>query len=287
MLIKQLKKIAGKNGLVDINQLTAGGIVTLLKAYRTALKTGYNPIDAEMEQGGLFVNRELRNQFTTSTSRLPNNYYTLEITADELDAIEKYVSDKNNNKFSFLNENCTASASNIWNTALFDKPELHVKANYSGFMVDPVSLYVELGLMRNKTGLEGYGGTDFVPRTLAYKTESKDGGSSQDGKSKTVKKANTLTVKGKTATVKYNVLKKKGKTLKRSSVLTVKNAKGTVTYKKLSGKAKIKIIKKNGNVTVGKGLKKGLYKVKVKVSASGNAQYKSGSKTVIFKIKVK
>lgn len=211
----------------------------------------------------------------------------MEITADELEGIKKYLADKKNNEFSELANNCTTVATTIWNTALFDKPELHVKANYTGFANEPISLYVELGFMRSKTELEGYGGWDFAPSTLAFKTESKESDASKDSKSVTVKKANTMTVKGKTAVVKYNVLKKTSKTLKRSKVLTVKNAKGTVTYKKLSGKAKIKIIKKNGNVTVSKGLKKGLYKMKVKVSASGNAQYKSASKTVTFKIKVK
>ena len=50
---------------------------------------------------------------------------------------------------------------------------------------------------------------------------------------------------------------------------------------------KIVINSKTGNITVKKGLKKGTYKVKVKVTAAGNTDYKKVTKTVTFKIKVK
>ena len=48
-----------------------------------------------------------------------------------------------------------------------------------------------------------------------------------------------------------------------------------------------KINKTTGKVTVKKGLKKGTYKIKVKVSAAGDNNYKSGNKTVTLTIKVK
>lgn len=101
------------------------------------------------------------------------------------------------------------------------------------------------------------------------------------------KAANTLAVKAKTKTVKYKTVKKKTVTVKRKDVLTVSKNKGTVTYAKASGNKKITINKKTGNVTVKKGLKKGTYKVKVKVTAAGNNTYKKVTKTVTFKIKVK
>lgn len=104
---------------------------------------------------------------------------------------------------------------------------------------------------------------------------------------KTVKKPNTLTVKGKTATVKYSKLKKKNQTLKVEKVMTVSNAKGAVSYKKSSGNGKITINKKTGKITVKKGLKKGTYKVKIKVKAAGNSNYNAATKTVTVKIKVK
>ena len=46
------------------------------------------------------------------------------------------------------------------------------------------------------------------------------------------------------------------------------------------------INKKTGKVTIKKGLKKGSYKVKVKITAAGNQIYKKATKTVVFKIKV-
>ena len=100
------------------------------------------------------------------------------------------------------------------------------------------------------------------------------------------KAANPLTVKVKTATIKYKAVKKKTQTLARTRVLTVSKNQGKVTYRKLSGNKKI-LISKAGKVTVKKKLKKGTYKVKAKVSAAGNAYYKAGSRTVTFRIKVR
>ena len=100
---------------------------------------------------------------------------------------------------------------------------------------------------------------------------------------KKAKKANTLTVKGKTAKVKYG----KKATLKVSKVLTIKKAKGKKTFVKKSGKTQITISKKTGKVTVKKGLKKGTYKVKVAVTAAGNDSYKAKTVIKTFKIKVK
>lgn len=60
-----------------------------------------------------------------------------------------------------------------------------------------------------------------------------------------------------------------------------------MTYKKVKGNKKISINKKTGRITVKKGLKKGTYKVKIKVRAAGTSKYRSGSKTVVVKVKVK
>ena len=61
-----------------------------------------------------------------------------------------------------------------------------------------------------------------------------------------------------------------------------------MTYKKVKGSRKITINAKTGKVTVRKGLKKGTYKVKVKVTAAG-IKYKAAplTKAVTFKVKVK
>ena len=101
------------------------------------------------------------------------------------------------------------------------------------------------------------------------------------------KAVNTLKVKAKTVTVKYKQLKKKTQTVKRSKAISISGAKGTVTYVKASGNKKISVNKKTGKITVRKKLKKGTYKLKVKVKAAGNSRYKSVTKKVTVKIKVK
>lgn len=100
-------------------------------------------------------------------------------------------------------------------------------------------------------------------------------------------KENTLSVKAKKVKVKFATLKKKKVTIKRAKALTVKNAKGKVTYKKTKGSKKITVNKKTGKITIKKGLKKGTYKIKIKVTAAGNGEYAAASKTVTVKITVK
>ena len=111
----------------------------------------------------------------------------------------------------------------------------------------------------------------------------------------TVKAANPMKLKAKKIAVAYKSLKKKSKIIKRAKLFTVKNAKGKLSYKlaaskrgKKSFKKMFRVNKKTGKLLVKKGLKRGTYKVKVKVKAAGNAKYKvSGWKSVIFKIRVK
>ena len=110
------------------------------------------------------------------------------------------------------------------------------------------------------------------------------------------KAANPLKMKGKTAAVKYKKIRKKAQTLKTTKVIKFKKkGQGKMAYKlvsakkgKKSFKKYFKVNKKNGKVKIIKGLKKGTYKVKVKVKAAGNANYKaSGWNNVTFKVKVK
>lgn len=103
---------------------------------------------------------------------------------------------------------------------------------------------------------------------------------------KLAKKANPITVKAKKVTVKYAKVKKKKQTVAAKKAFTVSKAQGKVTYKKLSGNKKI-TINSSGKITVKKKLKKGTYKLKVRVTAAGNTKYKAGSKTVTVTIKVK
>lgn len=108
------------------------------------------------------------------------------------------------------------------------------------------------------------------------------------------KAANPMKVKAGKETIKYKKLRKKAKVIKRSKLLRVRKAQGKVTYTlaaakkgKKSFKKFFKIGRKSGNVKVRKGLKKGTYKLKVKVKAAGNKTYKAATKTVTLKIKVK
>ncbi|MDO4538706.1 MAG: hypothetical protein Q4B54_11130, partial [Coriobacteriales bacterium] len=100
------------------------------------------------------------------------------------------------------------------------------------------------------------------------------------------KKANTITVKVKKPTVKYAKLKKKAQTILAKNAFVVSKAQGKVTYKRISGNKKI-TINSAGKITLKKGLKKGTYKVRVKVTAAGTTAYKAGAKTVTLSIKVK
>ncbi|MBQ6496910.1 MAG: hypothetical protein IJI74_07065 [Firmicutes bacterium] len=103
-----------------------------------------------------------------------------------------------------------------------------------------------------------------------------------------LKEANPLEVKGKTYKVKYSKLKKKTKKLKVSKVIrTISPGEGTITYEKSKGKKKITINKKTGKVTIKKGMKRGTYKVIVKVKAAGNDYYLPAEQIVTFRIKIK
>lgn len=150
--------------------------------------------------------------------------------------------------------------------------------NTSGYKTATVNTFKE-ALEAAQTALKKEDATteELTSADAALKT-AKDG--------LVLKDAQPMTVKAKTATVKYAKVKKKAQKLAASKVVTVSKQQGKVTYKKLSGNKKITIAS-NGKVTVKKGLKKGTYKVKVKVTAAGNDNYKAGSKTVTFKIKVK
>ena len=103
------------------------------------------------------------------------------------------------------------------------------------------------------------------------------------------KAANPLAIKGKTVVLKYKNVKKKNHYLVISKALAFEgNGQGKLSYVKVSGNRKIAINKKTGKILVKKGAKKGIYKIKVKVKAGGDVNYKpSAWKTVTFKIRVK
>ncbi len=113
-------------------------------------------------------------------------------------------------------------------------------------------------------------------------------------KPKTVKKANTLTVKAKKITVNAKAVKNK-KVTKKS--LTISKAKGKVSVviskitksgKKVSAKVAKKFkLNSKGYLTIGKGTKKGKYKITAKITAKGNSNYKPKTVTKTITVKIK
>ena len=148
-------------------------VSTVAQMYMITKATGKSPANGHSE-GGMDINREIFNQFRRDDSQMPNNYYSIYITADELACMKQYLSDPSNNYYSIFAKNCSTGAIDVWNATLFDKPELHLTANYTGFASDPQSLYFELGLLRLKVWLDGEGGTDFYPRTVRNKVPLAD-----------------------------------------------------------------------------------------------------------------
>jgi|GEM_PF-2779878 len=129
---------------------------------------------------------------------------------------------------------------------------------------------------------EGYVWTDgtTAPKTIKWKIN---------------KAANPLKCKGRNAKVKYIKLKKSAQKLKAARVIKfIRKGRGNMNYSIASAKKggkdfrkKFAINKKNGKVTVKKGLKKGKYIVRIKVKAAGNANYKKSTvKTVKATIRV-
>jgi len=112
---------------------------------------------------------------------------------------------------------------------------------------------------------------------------------------KVTKGTNPMKLKAKTVTIKRSKIKKKTQTIKRAKLIAVSKAQGKQTYKLVSAKKGktsfnkyFKVNSKNGNVTVKKGLKKGTYKVRVKVKAAGNRNYNPSSwKNVTSTVRVK
>lgn len=112
---------------------------------------------------------------------------------------------------------------------------------------------------------------------------AKNNGAQASVKIKVIKKNQSMTVKSAVKTVKYTKVKKSAQTV---APITVKNAKGSVKYSKASGSAKLTVNSK-GKITVKKGTKKGTYTAVIKVTAAGNAQYNSCTKSVKVTVKVK
>lgn len=106
------------------------------------------------------------------------------------------------------------------------------------------------------------------------------------------KAANLMTVQNKTVKVKESKLKKKKQVIKCSESMGICTAVGKLQFKlekvnKKKFKKYFKVNANNGKITIKKGLKKGTYKLKINVTAAGNANYLAASRQVTVTIKVK
>ena len=106
------------------------------------------------------------------------------------------------------------------------------------------------------------------------------------------KVSNSMTAQGKTVKIKASKLKKKKQVIKPTKSLRICNAVGDLKFKlagvnKKKFKKYFKVNAKNGNITVKKGLKKGKYKLKIDITAAGNANYLAGTKSITVTVRVK
>ncbi len=158
-------------GEVDTDMAFNGLVGTFAKIIKDSREYGENPANGH-SIGGICIDREIYNQFRSNNTQLPNNYYSVDITAEEFERMKAYLANPENNYYSIFTMNCGTGVTKLWNTILSDKPELNLKANYTGVSTEPESLNINIGLLTAKDLLSDYdgeGGVNFIPRTLAHK----------------------------------------------------------------------------------------------------------------------
>ena len=96
----------------------------------------------------------------------------------------------------------------------------------------------------------------------------------------------TMKVSAKKVTLKAGSVRKKTRTIIRKKAFRVSNAAGKVTYRKIKGNGKV-TVSSRGKITVRKGLKRGTYRIRVRVRAAGDDNHKAGSKIVTVRIRIK
>jgi len=190
----------------------------------------------------------------------------------------------------------------------FDTIPIQAAVGMSDIPIDPLPSKTYTGSphtqdlsMIKHGGAEFDEGTDY---TVSYKNNTNAGTASVifTGKGKVVgsvtktfkinKAANLMTVQNKTVKVKASKIKNKKQVIKCSKSMGICTAVGKLQFKlakvnKKKFKKFFKVNAKNGNITIKKGLKKGTYKLKINVTAAGNANYLAATKQVVVTIKVK
>lgn len=205
----------------------------------------------------------------------------LALINDQMSKLEKQVEDLNNQ---------------LANISVIDISGYAVKMNesypYTGKAIEPV---VKLSGVNESCYTVTYANnTQIGTATVTIQAKGDRYKGSITKTFQIVKGDNTLTIKTKkNATVKSSTLKKK-KSLEQTKVFKfIDKGQGTIRYKlssaKKGGKSykkSFKVNSKTGKVTLKKGLKKGTYTLKVKVRATGNANYNESEwKTISFKVK--
>lgn len=109
-----------------------------------------------------------------------------------------------------------------------------------------------------------------------------------------IKAKNPLRVKGKAATLSYSALQKKAQALGASKMITItKKGAGKLKYSLLSATRGTKSTKAfftmtpGGKLIVKKGVVKGVYTLKIRITTAGNRNYRAAARTVTAKIVVK
>lgn len=156
----------------------------------------------------------------------------------------------------------------------------------SGGPTVAASVLASAGDPEPSSGDDGGGSSSSGGSSISGGGSSSSQTSSGTKKASAKKKANPITVKGKTASVSVDKLAKGSVTVARKKAMSLSKAKGKVTYKKLKGNKKITINKTSGKIKLKRGLKKGVYKVKIKVRAAGTSKYKPRSRTTTVTVRV-
>lgn len=160
--------------------------------------------------------------------------------------------------------------------------------------------YVLTSYIRN--GLNGVIGEQYKEPAgrIHYYNEEDRADPSDDRTSPAVMKDNSLAVKAKTVKLKRSRLRKHAVSVAAGRALKISGGEGSLSFAKIAaGKSRIskkhnkkygkyfKVDPASGTIKVKKGLKRGSYRLKLRVTAAGDAGHRPASGTVTVKIKVR
>lgn len=296
---KQVKQKIVAYGIMDLKNLEAGYMPSTAVKRETPVKSGewYNyklylePNLYKVQAGHkleLYIVPYINGSYSQDVTEIFTEEEILQRFGCTSEGICRHAHD-----YSFTIDNSKSYVSIPLNKAVTPKTTLSAKAGKSKLYVGETTTVK--ASVNNPKGATTFSSSNskIVSVSSAGKVKglkacnatitAKNNGVTAKVKITVVKNKNPLTVKTKTKTVKYKKLKKAKQT---ASPITVKKAQGKVTYKRISVSKKL-ILKKTGKVVVKKRTKKGIYKLKVKVTAKGNNKYKSTYKTVTISIKVR